>query len=184
MGEVTDYIGENLKKMRNERGLSLDKASEITGVSKAMLAQIERGDSVPTVTTLWKIANGFKISFSSLINQKTSKIQVIKKDQVKMITDDNDHYRVMTIVPFTPEKQFEVFSVELDPKKSQSSLSHNPGVEEHVFVKEGSMDIDINGKVETILKDEAIIFEGDQPHTYKNTGSHILKLFILIYYNN
>lgn len=184
MDDITEYIGKNLKNLRKARGLSLDKASELTEVSKAMLAQIERGDSVPTVTTLWKIANGLKISFSSLINQRVRKIQVIKKSEMNMITDENNHYRVMTVVPFTPEKQFEVFSVELDPHTEQISSSHNPGVEEHIFVKKGELEIDINGTIETISKDEAIVFEGDQPHIYRNTKDDFLQLMVLIYYAN
>ncbi|NJA70070.1 helix-turn-helix transcriptional regulator, partial [Clostridioides difficile] len=54
-------VGENLRLLRQEMGISLDKASKMTGVSKAMLGQIERGESSPTVSTLWKISSGFKI---------------------------------------------------------------------------------------------------------------------------
>ena len=51
-------IGEKLKSIRMARTLSLDDTAALTGVSKPMLGQIERGQSVPTVTTLWKIAAG------------------------------------------------------------------------------------------------------------------------------
>ena len=59
-------IGEKLKSLRTTRTLSLDDVSALTGVSKPMLGQIERGQSIPTVTTLWKIATGLKtpLSFS------------------------------------------------------------------------------------------------------------------------
>ena len=51
-------IGEKLKNLRTTRTLSLDDVSALTGVSKPMLGQIERGQSIPTVTILWKIATG------------------------------------------------------------------------------------------------------------------------------
>ena len=60
-------IGENLKKIRSSRGLSLDAVSSITGVSKTMLSQIERSESVPTVATVSKIANGLKLRFDDLL---------------------------------------------------------------------------------------------------------------------
>lgn len=88
MKQIEDYISKNLQTIRKERGLSLDKTAKITEVSKAMLAQIERGDSVPTVTTLWKIANGLKVSFSSLISQQTNPIRVIKKQDRHLITEE------------------------------------------------------------------------------------------------
>ena len=56
-------LGENLKSTRNRMGLSLDEVSSMTGVSKTMLSQIERSQSVPTLATVWKIANGLKIKF-------------------------------------------------------------------------------------------------------------------------
>lgn len=182
MKEMTDYIGKNLQTIRKERGLSLDKTAKITEVSKAMLAQIERGDSIPTVTTLWKIATGLKVSFSSLISQQTRPIRVIKKQDRQPVTEEENHYRVHTIVPFSPEKQFEVFAVELDPGNEQKSSPHNPGVEEHVFVKEGQLEMDIGGTIEKINVEEAIIFDGDQTHIYRNIGDTVLHLLVLIYY--
>ena len=67
MDVVQKTIAKNLLKIRKEKGLSLEKTAELTGVSKAMLGQIERNESNPTVSTLWKIAKGLKISFSSLL---------------------------------------------------------------------------------------------------------------------
>ncbi len=55
MGSMDLKIGEKLKSIRMARTLSLDDTAVLTGVSKPMLGQIERGQSVPTVTTLWKI---------------------------------------------------------------------------------------------------------------------------------
>ncbi len=55
--------GKNLNNVRKKRQLSLDKVAELTSVSKAMLGQIERGESTPTVNVLWKIATGLKVSF-------------------------------------------------------------------------------------------------------------------------
>ena len=52
MQELTRHIGSQLKAVRSERGWSLSQTAEHTGVSKAMLGQIERGESSPTVATL------------------------------------------------------------------------------------------------------------------------------------
>ena len=60
-------IGKVLKKIRRERALTLDNTAELTGVSKTMLGQIERGVSVPTISVLWKIAKGLQLSFSTLL---------------------------------------------------------------------------------------------------------------------
>ncbi|MEB9453351.1 helix-turn-helix transcriptional regulator, partial [Bacillus cereus] len=68
MEEIQLILAKNLKSIREKEKLSLEKVSQLTGVSKTMIGQIERGESSPTLTTIWKIANGLKVSFTSLIN--------------------------------------------------------------------------------------------------------------------
>ncbi|MEN6483123.1 MAG: helix-turn-helix transcriptional regulator, partial [Anaerolineaceae bacterium] len=67
MEDATLLIAKNLKRIREERKLSLDRLSDLTGVSKSMLGQIERGESSPTISMVWKITNGLKISFTTLL---------------------------------------------------------------------------------------------------------------------
>ena len=68
--ETPFIVGKRLKSIRLEKQLSLDEVSKLTDVSKPMLGQIERGQSSPTITTLWKIAVGLKIPLSSLLEEK------------------------------------------------------------------------------------------------------------------
>ena len=70
-------IGKHLKNIRQNRELSLDEAAEMTGVSKPMLGQIERGQSSPTITTLWKIATGLKVPLSSFLQEEKTKYSVV-----------------------------------------------------------------------------------------------------------
>jgi len=49
---LNETVAKNLKSIREEKKLSLDKVAELTGVSKSMLGQIERGESNPTITTV------------------------------------------------------------------------------------------------------------------------------------
>ena len=67
MKQPTESIAENLRAMRESRGLSFEQLSDLTGVSKSMLRQIENGKSSPTISTIWKIANGLRVSFTSLL---------------------------------------------------------------------------------------------------------------------
>ena len=53
---LNEIISGNLKRLRREKELTLDALAEMTGVSKSMLGQIERGESAPSVATLWKIS--------------------------------------------------------------------------------------------------------------------------------
>ena len=69
MEEISLRLGERLKAIRKSRMLTLDEAASLTGVSKPMLGQIERGQSSPTINTLWKISTGLKIPLSFFYKQ-------------------------------------------------------------------------------------------------------------------
>lgn len=61
---INSIIAENLKTLRTERNLSLGQLAELSGISKVMLSQIEKGDTNPTINTLWKIAKGLKVPYT------------------------------------------------------------------------------------------------------------------------
>ena len=55
MQSLNEIIAENLKKIRKEKHLSLDKIAQLSGVSKSMLSQIEKCEVNPTISTLKKM---------------------------------------------------------------------------------------------------------------------------------
>ncbi|TEB40949.1 XRE family transcriptional regulator, partial [Flavobacterium circumlabens] len=61
MKDIHTIVAHNLSQYRTSQQLSLSTVSKLTGVSKTMLNQIENGQSNPTITTLWKIANGLHL---------------------------------------------------------------------------------------------------------------------------
>ena len=75
--ETTTTIGERLRVIRTNMNLSLDETAKLTGVSKPMLGQIERGQSVPTITTLWKIATGLKKPLSSFLDNRQTEYDMV-----------------------------------------------------------------------------------------------------------
>ena len=66
MDSMNTIVAKNIKRLREEKKLSMDELAKLSGVSKSMLAQIERGDGNPTLSTLWKISNGMKVPFDAL----------------------------------------------------------------------------------------------------------------------
>src|SRR5690554_7158167 len=111
----------NLKRLREERKLSLDNLADITGVSKSMLGQIERGDSSPTITTILKITNGLKITFSSLLSYPQPDTLVITKDDIDPLIEDNGKYKLYPFFPYEEERNFEIYA---DRKSTRLNSSH------------------------------------------------------------
>src|SRR4051812_37554439 len=76
--DMMPIVGGNLRNLRKERALSLEALAKSSGVSRAMLGQIELGQSVPTINVLWKISRALGVTFSALITtQSTSTTTVL-----------------------------------------------------------------------------------------------------------
>ena len=137
MEEIQLILAKNLKTIREKEKLSLEKASQLTGVSKTMIGQIERGESSPTLTTIWKIANGLKVSFTSLINNPQSDTKVVLRNDVQVLSEDNGRYKVYPSFPFQDDRNFEIYTVEIETEGKLNSEGHKEGTEEFITVFEG-----------------------------------------------
>ena len=175
-------IGERLKGIRQERGLSLEELARQTSVSKPMLGQIERGQSAPTITTLWKIATGLRIPLSSLLQTASQTYSVVRFPEGEPIREDDGRMRAYTVFPFDPTRSLEVFYIELDPGCSHSSPAHNSGVEEYVLVIQGCLELTLSGRAVPVTEHEAMRFRADLPHGYHNPGTELCTIYNVILY--
>ncbi|MBW6410657.1 helix-turn-helix domain-containing protein [Clostridium weizhouense] len=183
MKDLNLIIGNKLKDIRNKRNLSLDEVAKLTGVSKAMLGQIERGQSNPTVSTLWKIATGLKVSFSLFINEEKDDLKVIHQNDITPILEDDKRMKLYPIFPFAADKGFEIFTIELELGCNHTSTSHNDGVEEYIIVNEGQLEINIDDKKFILKKGDSIRFMANKQHVYKNVnqGKSIFQNIVLYF---
>ena len=179
---LTKQIGQKLKKLRHENKLSLDQLSAKCAVSKPMLAQIERGASNPTVNTLWKIANGLGVSFTTFIDEDQPIIKKVNRNEIEPLIEESGKMKVIPLFPMEPGKSFETFYIILDPGCDYQSNPHPDGVEEYLFVEEGSMSLDVDTHSYTICAGESLRFTANYPHYYRNQTNNPCKAMMIIHY--
>jgi len=173
--EATLYLATTLKTLRQTRGLSLSRLAEETGVSKAMLGQIERNESSPTVATLWKIATGLNVPFSTFIAPP--------ENDTPTAYDPQQHAMVITpLFPWDDVLHFDHFSITLAPGAISESTPHEKGVIEHVVVIAGELDMCIEGEWKALKTGTGIRFAGDKAHAYRNSSAHTVHFHSLIHY--
>lgn len=182
MEKLNVIIAENLKRLRAEKMLSLNNVSKLTGVSKSMLGQIERCEVNPTVSTVWKIANGLKISCTQLMSMPEADFEIVDKSQVQPLVEDNGRIKIFPVCPFDSAMRFEMYSIEIDDKGYLSSEAHQQGTQEFITVFSGKLTISINDEDFVVTTGNFIRFKADSPHAYKNTGDTICSLSMVIYY--
>lgn len=184
MHDLSAIIGANLADIRKKRGLSLDKIAELSGVSKAMVGQIERGESNPTVATLWKIALGLRISFSQLISEKRAQVEVVRCADIHPVVDDAAGVTIYPVFPFEQDRHFEIFLCTLDPSASHASDPHAVRSEEYVLLIEGYLEVTIGATAYRLGPGDAIRCHADKPHFYRNLADKPVRFLNIIYYAN
>ena len=184
IGTMNLRIGEKLKRLRTTRTMSLDDVSALTGVSKPMLGQIERGQSIPTVTTLWKIATGLKTPLSFFLEGPQAEYTVVSPDQANVILGENGKMRAYPLFTYDPVRSVETFYIEFDPDCRHFSDRHNDGVEEHIFVLRGTLRLVLGDKMVDVSEKQAVRFRADIPHTYQNLSGSECAVYNTIFYPN
>lgn len=181
---INTAVSQNIKQIREEKKLTLDAAANVTGVSRSMLAQIEKGDANPTISVLWKISNGYKVSFTSLIEQAPETATVLRADAVHPIIEDNGKYINYPAFGFDERRAFETYRIVIAPSGSLQAEPHLTGTEEFITVFAGCVEIKAADEVFCLREGDSIRFKADVAHSYKNVGQTGVLVSMLLYYNN
>ncbi|GLO63268.1 transcriptional regulator [Vibrio sp. MACH09] len=168
-------IATHLKQIRASKGISLDATAKLTGVSKAMLGQIERQESSPTIAKLWQIASGLNVSFSAFFATEQSL-------RLSENTFPDDHnMQVKTLFPFAADTAMEMFEITLKQHHQQISSPHAFGVVEHVCVLSGEIELLIEGEWQSFSEGKSVRFFADQDHGYRAVSETVIFHNIVCY---
>ena len=181
--DLTPVVGANLRRLRNERGLSLERLSRISGVSRAMLGQVELGQSAPTINVLWKISSALGVPFSALISARTSGgMQILRAEAAKRLTSHDGSFTSRALFPFDEPRRVEFYQLTLAPGGVEKAEAHNPGTTENLVVAAGAVEIEVAGRKEVLEAGDAIVFEADLPHVYRSRSERETIMYLVMTY--
>lgn len=179
--KINEIVAKNIAILRKSRRLSLEDLAKLSGVSKSMLALIEKGDGNPTLSFLWKIANGLGIPFDELIRHPDPMNHVVKISEIEPISVADGAARNYSIFPDDNNRRFSVFCLQMDVGCRWESDPHLRGTIEFFTVMEGAVKI-TNASEEFILgKGDSIQFRGDVPHSYQNLSDKESTAYNIMY---
>ncbi|HUI70005.1 MAG TPA: XRE family transcriptional regulator [Spirochaetia bacterium] len=182
MGPLDASVSENLRLARKAQNLSLDELSRRSGVSKSMLRQIEIGRSSPTISVLWKVANGLKVPFSSLLAKKQTGAEVADFTSQGQIRSGKKGYRLFPLVLFQPDRPFEVYYAEIDEGVEFDGEPHQGKARETVFVISGSIEVTLGDTTSVAHENQLVQFLAGSAHHYLNPGKKTARVLMSIDY--
>jgi rhodanese-related sulfurtransferase/transcriptional regulator with XRE-family HTH domain len=169
--ELDAVVGDNLKRLRTERGWGLDVLAGMTGVGRQTLGQIELGRTVPSLGTLWKLATAFGVPFSALLARPSNLATRIFKRTGATITDADGRFSSRALFSPDDKGSFEFYELFLAARAREDAEPHAPGTRENLLVTQGRLVLELGSESFELAKGDAIAFTADVKHAYVNPSN-------------
>ncbi|HSC86591.1 MAG TPA: helix-turn-helix domain-containing protein [Polyangiaceae bacterium] len=174
-------VGRNLRRLRLQRGLSLERLARASGVSRAMLGQIELGQSTPTITILWKIARALDLSFVSLLTPSASNQAVLlRRDESRVLASSSGDFQSRALFPRERHPQTEFYELLLRPGVNERQPAHPAGTAANLVVARGRVTVLLGGKRHDLEAGDALVFAADVEHELFNSEASEAQLFLVL----
>jgi transcriptional regulator with XRE-family HTH domain len=169
--------------VRTRRGLSLERLAKESTVSRAMLSQIELGHSTPTINVLWKISSALGVPFSALISAKGhAGPAVLRSGEAKVLSNRDGRFTSRALFPYDAERRVEFYELRLAGRAAERAEAHAPGTVEYLVISEGAVEIEVRDTRTALGEGDAIVFEADTPHAYRNLGASDAVMYLVMTY--
>nr|WP_294507374.1 XRE family transcriptional regulator [uncultured Rhodopila sp.] len=182
--ELAIAVGRNLRRIRTRQGFSLERLAKASGVSRAMLGQIETGKSTPTIALLWKVATALGVPFATLIaaRDETGTV-VLRKSHEKLLSSSCGRFTSRALFPFDGERNVEFYELRIAPFHLEQAEAHAGGTRENLVVHSGSVEITVGSDRPVLLREgDAIIFDADVTHSYRNAEAGDAIVYLVMTY--
>jgi transcriptional regulator with XRE-family HTH domain len=181
---ISRHLGTRVKRLRTERGWSLEALANASGVSRSMLSQIEREQANPTLAVTLRIARAFGMMLGELLEMPhaTSSVTVIRAEDRAYHYRSEKNCRIRTLSPLHLEKDVEFYEVQLQPGGALRSAPHFEGTREFLTVQKGQVRIESAADSDTLDPGDSASYRADVPHAIVNVGRGEAILFLVDIY--
>jgi rhodanese-related sulfurtransferase/transcriptional regulator with XRE-family HTH domain len=170
--ELDTIIGANLRALRSQRGLSLDAAARLSGLSRALLGQVELGTNTPSLGVEWRIASAFNVPFAALLSAPgSSTTAIVRREGAKRLVSADSRFSSRALFPFGEAGKVEFYELWLAAHAKEDAEAHPPGTRENLVVTRGQLALEVGGVRHELGEGDAIVFGADVPHAYINPAN-------------
>lgn len=166
--DVALNLAENIRQLREARGLTQEQASQLSSVPRPTWATLESGSSNPTLAVLVKIASALQVSIEELIGPPRQVGRVYRREELHARRRSG-----VSVRRLLPEKLagLEIERMELPAGTHLRGVPHTPGTREYLTCERGSVTLSAGGETFELGPGDVVVFRGDQKHAYHNPGS-------------
>lgn len=182
-------LGTQVRQIRHRKRLTLQNISDLTGLSKPFLSQIENNLTIPPVATLLKISRALDVNIGSFFQETPSsdRIVFVKHGERRKSLPRNPNnpaslgYLYESLAYPMTEKHMEPFMVEIDARDEDDLLFYNHPGEEFLFGLEGETEFRGSDRIIVIGPGDSLYFHSDIPHALRGFGGKKSKVLAVVY---
>jgi transcriptional regulator with XRE-family HTH domain len=174
-------IGEQLKKIRIDRDLSIRDMSDICGLAVNTLSLIENGKTTPTINTLNIIANSLRIPITIFFenNQVCQKVDFIKYfDQNEETTQYGTIFSILSCN--NRSEFFEPYIIKISPISTWGTNEITHSGYEFILCLNGTLEISISNDLFILKQGDSLLFNSQKPHLWKNPSGHETSFLLIL----
>ncbi|MQQ08519.1 helix-turn-helix domain-containing protein [Epibacterium sp. SM1979] len=179
--DILNLLPARLKEARRAQGLSLEAVANLSGVSRSMVSQIERGESSPTIATLWNLTRALQVDFAGLLeaSAKQDRVDVLRASDVPIIQNMGQGCKISILSPPEDAGGHEVYDIQLSPDGALISQPHTVGTQEQLTVLDGTVRLTSGGAEEILHAGDTGRYAADVPHSIAAQGD-AARVFLIV----
>jgi transcriptional regulator with XRE-family HTH domain len=172
------HIGLKIRRIRQERRLTLQALADTTGLSKPLLSQIENDQVIPPLATLLRIAKAFRLPLHSFFQEEGSSSRCVLTragESRKMLrrpteTESPASYTYHSLAFGKKDRSFEPFLVEIDAEEWQPEMMVSHEGEEFVYLLEGELDLHYADEIYAMSPGDSVYYDSTELHAFAARG--------------
>jgi len=165
-----DHLAENMRAIREARGLSQEQIAKIAGIPRATWTHLESGAANPTLAVLTKVANALQIRLDELLATPRQSARMLRADELP--TRTRGTVAIRKLLP-EPLPGLDLERMALPAGARMAGVPHTPGTREYLTCERGVIELAVAGEKFTLSEGDVVIFRGDQRHAYHNPGGSL-----------
>jgi transcriptional regulator with XRE-family HTH domain len=163
--DLPSRFGQNVKQLREARGLTQVKIAKVAGVPRATWAHLESGEANPTLAVVHRAARALGVSIEELIATPRAACAFYASASIPVVM--RGQVRVKKLLP-DPLPGTEMDRLELPPNGRMTGIPHTPGTREYLTCESGQIVLVAAGETWHLRAGDLVAFRGDQRHSYAN----------------
>ena len=170
---LSSQLWRTVAKLRKDYGLSLADLSAQSGVAKSIISQIERNETNPTLTTIWRLAHALDVSIESVLHggEDGPFVEHTSRGGTPILLSDDGLCKLAVIGWLKTVDWLQWYDFQAEPGGVLGSEAHPRGSIECLSVLEGELEVVVGEVGEIVRAGETLRYRCDRPHRIRNLSS-------------